>query len=572
MIGQTPTKVAQIKTQDTVMVKMQFSPNLLIPEKDEHLFPMTLSKQLVDETKQFFKQRSKQRQDFLKKNPKYLFKNEPPKQILKKALPSYFSLRDQGMVTPVKNQNPYGTCWAFAAIGALESSYLMRSRDLLDLSEQDLINCNCRACDNSHQNPNWTNSAAMFKNTGVTTENKNPYAGDGSLKDKDGNCDLQKVETNCGTCNHDYIYPYRLEAVGSIDNSGSDEHGPIQAIKTAIMEHGAVVTKLHIPKESSAFGDFNGTGVIDEAPSPTGNNCHFVDIVGWDNNRNAWQIKNSWGTGWRNQGFGWLAYGSDGIGLLGTYWYDAKIPDFRATAVWRSGKSDIKQVYGWSYENYRKEYDELWNQGWRLRFLKNTVTNGEVLYSAVWEKGNDPEIQLYGSTYDQYRKKYDELWNQGWRLYILNNYVVNGTVYYTAVWRKGTQPELQVYGWKYSDYRKKYDELWNQGWRLYLLNNFVLNGEVLYTAVWRNSTEPEIQVYGWKYPDYRAKYDKLWKDGWRLGILTNYVLNGCVYYTAVWHKSSVPEFQVYSWEYQDFRSKDFEMRNQDWHLEIVNLY
>jgi Bacterial tandem repeat domain 1/Pregnancy-associated plasma protein-A len=92
-------------------------------------------------------------------------------------------------------------------------------------------------------------------------------------------------------------------------------------------------------------------------------------------------------------------------------------------------------------------------------------------------------------TYENYRAKYDELWNQGWRLKLLDVYVVNGQPLYTAVWRPSTEGEIQVYGWSYNDFRNKYDELWNQGWRLKLLDVYVVNGQPLYTAVWHSSEE-----------------------------------------------------------------------------------
>ena len=43
------------------------------------------------------------------------------------ALPSKFDLRNvngKNYVTPVKMQNPFGTCWAFATAAAAETSYL----------------------------------------------------------------------------------------------------------------------------------------------------------------------------------------------------------------------------------------------------------------------------------------------------------------------------------------------------------------------------------------------------------------------------------------------------------------
>ena len=40
------------------------------------------------------------------------------------GLPSAYDQRSAGIVTPVKNQNPWGTCWAFGGIGAAETSIL----------------------------------------------------------------------------------------------------------------------------------------------------------------------------------------------------------------------------------------------------------------------------------------------------------------------------------------------------------------------------------------------------------------------------------------------------------------
>ena len=57
--------------------------------------------------------------------------------------PSKFDLRDLGRVTPVKQQNPWGTCWAFAATAAAETSILSAmgktyAETGLDLSERHL--------------------------------------------------------------------------------------------------------------------------------------------------------------------------------------------------------------------------------------------------------------------------------------------------------------------------------------------------------------------------------------------------------------------------------------------------
>ena len=40
------------------------------------------------------------------------------------AFPEKFDLRDRGVVTSVKDQSPWGTCWSFATMGASEASIL----------------------------------------------------------------------------------------------------------------------------------------------------------------------------------------------------------------------------------------------------------------------------------------------------------------------------------------------------------------------------------------------------------------------------------------------------------------
>lgn len=250
------------------------------------------------------------------------------------------------------------------------------------------------------------------------------------------------------------------------------------------------------------------------------------------------------------------------------------VPDlpFKVVAAWRPVARDEIQLYGATFADFKKKYDAIWPQGWRLDQIRTHVFGGQLMYTGVWRKGTEAETQVYGWKYDDFRKKYDELWPQGWRLALLDVSVVNGVPLYTAVWRKSTTAETQVYGWTYDDFRKKYDELWPQGWRLKFLVPYVQNNQVRYTAAWLKSTTAEVQVYGWKYADFRKKYDELWPQGWRLEMLGNYSLGGDVLYSAVWRKSNQGEVQVYEWKYADFRNKYDHLWKDGWRLKLLNVY
>lgn len=58
--------------------------------------------------------------------------------IEKESYPVRYDLRDEGLVSMVKDQGAFGACWAFAACGSLESALLRRYGLELDLSERNV--------------------------------------------------------------------------------------------------------------------------------------------------------------------------------------------------------------------------------------------------------------------------------------------------------------------------------------------------------------------------------------------------------------------------------------------------
>jgi Papain family cysteine protease/Bacterial tandem repeat domain 1 len=510
--------------------------------------------------------RAKRHVDFLVDNPEGKDAPAPPPTPMNGAFPSSFSWRDKGIMTPIKDQGAYGTCYAFAAVGLMESLWFLRHREVVDLAEQDLVNCNCRRCDKSE-----TAKHGEKRLAGLHREPANPYKGDGAKP--------QCMASNCGPCDIATKTPYHLEIDFTPIDASVQGTNPVSTVKIkgAMMRFGPIYTKMHIP-DGSQFGNVDAGDVFDEAiPLVYGEHdnvgAHMIVLVGWDDAKGAWLMRNSWGKSWGDDGYGWIKYGSNNIGM-GALFTRMAAPDYHVTAVWQKTDKAQQQVHGWSYTDFKLRHDELYPQGYRLQSLDVNVVGGEPQYSAVWRKvGNVAERAVYGWSYDRFRAEYDELWKDGWRLQLLEPFVVDGAVRYSAVWRKlGNVAEKQVYGWSYDDYRAKYDELWKDGWRLHLLEPFVIGGKVKYTAVWRKTGGGEVQVYGWKYADYRKKYDELWGQNYRLHRLENYLVDGKLRYTAVWKPADGSEVQVYGWDYESFRAKDRAMQKDGWRLQLVDTY
>jgi len=81
----------------------------------------------------------------------------------------------------------------------------------------------------------------------------------------------------------------------------------------AISAHGPVYATV---AANSAFHNYTG-GTFNSTATATIN--HAIVLVGWDDSRNAWRLKNSWGTYWGEQGYMWIPYTSLHVGSYAAY-------------------------------------------------------------------------------------------------------------------------------------------------------------------------------------------------------------------------------------------------------------
>jgi C1A family cysteine protease len=206
------------------------------------------------------------------------------------ALPAEYDLRDQGRVGPARNQLPHGTCWAFAVLGALESSLL--PTHAVDLSEDHMVlTAGFDTPDGAYVHGGTFSMAAAYllRWSGPVLESQDPY-GDGSSTT--GLSPAVRVQNV-------------LRVPGGATPTDTAN------VKYALMTYGAVASLIHWDLKY-----YNG-----DYWDPGGELAnHGVLICGWDDSYpasafkatppgdGAWLVRNNWGAEWGRDGFFWVSY------------------------------------------------------------------------------------------------------------------------------------------------------------------------------------------------------------------------------------------------------------------------
>lgn len=216
------------------------------------------------------------------------------RQVRKTAvLPQKYDLREVGRVTPVRDQGRFGTCWAFASLGALETTLMPTD-------------------ENSYSTEHMTlnNSYNLDLSTGGEHTVSIAYlaAWQGPVYEKDDIYGDEKTDKTLKAVKH-------LEEAIVIKDRNDD------TIKTAIFRYGGVETSLYLQMEytgesSDYYNEETAAYYYDEEKDPN----HDIVIVGWDDNyprsnfkkppehNGAYICKNSWGTEFGEDGYFYVSY------------------------------------------------------------------------------------------------------------------------------------------------------------------------------------------------------------------------------------------------------------------------
>ena len=267
------------------------------------------------------------------------------------TLPSKYDSRDYNYVTSVKNQNPYGSCWAHAAMASVES-YMIKFG--IPVGTGSAATTSTNLSETQHCFFNYTSA---YDAEGMLTGDKTTLSGSDGCLDSGGNGEMSaytlqrwtgaasesvsalaysKASTVASSgLNSQYAYGSNI---CHVQNSEWIPGSSVDDVKRAIMEYGAGNISYYETGNAYTYICTIDTSSQDSSSHKWAN--HAITVVGWDDSiavsnfkpnkpskTGAWICKNSWGTGYFSSGYCYISYEDTSVLEGYIYFYDAESID-----------------------------------------------------------------------------------------------------------------------------------------------------------------------------------------------------------------------------------------------------
>jgi C1A family cysteine protease len=190
-------------------------------------------------------------------------------------------------LTNIKNQDPCESCWCFGAVGLVEAMTRIEHSIWSLRSEGDVHDGMGSKCADG----GWpSNALDWMKTSGV--------ADPGCWAYETQNLPYNPTPDRSGRT-------VRLDSYVTLNN--------IQDQKAWIDQVGPIVGCFTCYWDFQAYGPNSGVYICNPASGIDGGHC--ILVVGYDDVKEAWLIRNSWGNGWGMGGYCWFGYNQAAPGL-----------------------------------------------------------------------------------------------------------------------------------------------------------------------------------------------------------------------------------------------------------------
>ncbi|KAF8793380.1 Dipeptidyl peptidase 1 like protein [Argiope bruennichi] len=209
------------------------------------------------------------------------------------GLPTEFDWRNvsgTNYVSPVRNQGPCGSCYAFSSLAMLEARLRIMTNNTLQVqfSPQDVVSCSkySQGCEGGFP---YAIAGKYAQDFGVLPEECYPYEG------SDGSCAPKK------DCKRFYVAEYNY--VGGLFGGCNEE-----LMKLDLVKNGPLTVAFEVYPDFQLYsgGIYHHTGIGDKFnPFHLVNHGVLITGYGIDNKTGEkfWIVKNSWGTAWGENGY-----------------------------------------------------------------------------------------------------------------------------------------------------------------------------------------------------------------------------------------------------------------------------
>ena len=193
------------------------------------------------------------------------------------SAPISLDWRQKNAVTSVKDQGQCGSCWTFSSTGASEGAWAISTGKLIDLSEQQLVDCATGLSYGSH----GCNGGQMEGGDKYLIANGQCSLASYPYTATDGKCKSCSAVAHFSSCSdvkpNDQISLLNAVALGPVSVAISADTRYFQSYTSGILDSVACYTELD----------------------------HGVLITGYgtDNGQKYWNVKNSWSSTWGEQGY-----------------------------------------------------------------------------------------------------------------------------------------------------------------------------------------------------------------------------------------------------------------------------